>query len=101
MKSDVSSRKDIYLIVSQFYKKLLSDHEMIPFFQEIIHNNSLKHHLEIITNFWEDILFDSKKYHNNTIKKHIEKHAFVQFKKQHFERWISYFFETIEDQFSR
>ena len=100
MRKDILSRKDIHFIMSEFYNKLLSDENMFPFFEEIVKQNSLANHLETITDFWEDILFDSNKYHNNTIKKHIDKHAFIQFKKIHFQSWISYFYGTIDTYFS-
>lgn len=99
MKQDISSRKDIKLIMSEFYEKLLSDENMFPFFEEIIIKDDLEHHLETITDFWEDILFDTKKYHNNTMKKHTDKHVFIKFKKIHFQLWISYLFETINTNF--
>ena len=100
MKPDISSRKDIHFIMSEFYVKLLADEKMFPFFEDIIIQDTLEHHLDVITDFWEDILLDSKKYHNNTMKKHTDKHAFIQFKKVHFELWVSYLFETINAAFS-
>lgn len=100
MKTDISSREDIYLIISEFYKKLLSDDLMLPFFEEIIAENSLEHHLEIITDFWQDIVFDSSIYKNNTMQKHLDKNVFVKFERVHFTRWISYFFETIDALFT-
>jgi hemoglobin len=68
MKLDISSRKDIKSILSEFYNKLLMDEKMLPFFEEIICNNQLEHHLEIITDFWEDILFDTTLYKNNAMQ---------------------------------
>lgn len=99
MKSDISSRENIKLIMVNFYHKLLSDDKMIPFFKEIVANNTLDHHLEIITDFWNDILFDTTTYKNNTMQKHLDKNAFVQFKKEHFTRWTSYLFQTIDANF--
>jgi len=100
METDISSREDIYLIISEFYKKLLSDDLMLPFFEEIIAENSLENHLEIITDFWQDIVFDSSICKNNTMQKHLDKNAFVKFERVHFTRWISYFFETIDALFT-
>ena len=68
MKLDISSLKDIKYILSEFYNKLLMDEKMLPFFEEIICNNQLEHHLEIITDFWEDILFDTTLYKNNAMQ---------------------------------
>lgn len=99
MKPDISSRKDIKLIMTKFYDFLLADETMMPFFEEIVKENQLEHHLEIITDFWNDILFDTNKYQNNVMQKHLQKNAFIKFKKEHFTSWVSYFFETIDASF--
>lgn len=99
MKVDISSKKDIKMIITEFYKKLLKDDKMLPFFEEIVNKNKLEHHLEIITDFWNDILFDTTTYKNNTMQKHLDKNVFVQFKKEHFVIWTSYFFNTINANF--
>jgi hemoglobin len=99
MKFDIASRKDIKLIITKFYDLLLVDEKMIPFFEEIVEKNQLEHHLEIITDFWNDILFDTITYENNVMQKHLTKNAFVAFKKEHFTIWVSYFSETIDNLF--
>lgn len=96
MKSDIVSLQDIHKIITQFYKKLLSDVEMQPFFEDIVQQNQLKHHIEIISHFWHDILFDSHLYHDNVMQKHLQKNSFIRFEKDHFERWTSYFTTTID-----
>jgi hemoglobin len=100
MKQDISSRKDIKLIITKFYDFLLADEKMIPFFEDIVEENQLDHHLEVITDFWNDIIFDTMTYQNNVMQKHLQKNAFVNFTKEHFTIWISYFFETIDTLFS-
>jgi len=69
---------------------------MIPFFEKIIKENQLEHHLEIITDFWEDILFDGNRYQQNVMQKHLHTNTFVTFKKEHFTIWLSYFSNTID-----
>ena len=95
MKQDISSRKDIKLIITKFYELLLMDEKMIPFFKDIITENNLEEHIDVITDFWSDILFDTNTYSNNVMKKHVDKNVFVTFKKEHFTIWISYLFKTI------
>ena len=99
MKKDISSRKDIKLIITLFYDKLLSDKKMLPFFEEIVAQNHLEEHLEIITDFWNDILFDTNTYSNNVMQKHLDKNRFLAFKKEHFTIWVSYLFDTIDTNF--
>ncbi|WP_339882881.1 group III truncated hemoglobin [Polaribacter vadi] len=96
MKPDISSRKDIKQIMTKFYDFLLADKTMMPFFEEIVQENQLEHHLEIITDFWNDILFDTNEYQQNVMQKHLQKNAFIRFKKEHFTSWVSYFFKTID-----
>jgi hemoglobin len=99
MKADISSRKDIKFIITKFYDLLLANKKMIPFFEEIVAQNHLEEHLDVISDFWNDILFDTNSYANNVMKKHVDKNVFVAFKKEHFTIWISYFFETIDASF--
>ncbi len=99
MKLDISSRQDIKFIITKFYDLLLNDKKMLPFFKDILTHNHLEEHLEIITDFWNDILFDTNTYANNVMQKHLDKNAFVTFKKEHFTIWISYLFETIDANF--
>ena len=100
MKPDISSRKDIKQIMTKFYDFLLADKTMMPFFEEIVQENQLEHHLEIITDFWNDILFDTNEYQQNVMQKHLQKNAFIRFKKEHFNSWVSYFFRTIDASFT-
>ena len=95
----ISSREDIKYIIVKFYDKLLVDEKMKPFFENLVLKNELEHHLEIITDFWNDTLFDTISYQNNVMQKHLDKNAFVNFTKEHFAIWISYFFQTIDADF--
>lgn len=100
MKPDISSKEDINFIITKFYDKLIADVEMKPFFEEFIQQNTLEHHLEIITSFWNDILFDTTSYKNNTMQKHLDFSKKIPFTKEHFSRWTSYFFATIDNHFN-
>ena len=72
MKKDISSREDIKYIITEFYKKLTSDEDMLPFFEEILAKDHLEEHIETITNFWQDILLDTTLYKNNVLQKHLD-----------------------------
>ena len=41
MKTDILSRNDIYFIIADFYKKLVKDRIMYPFFKDIVAQNDL------------------------------------------------------------
>ena len=99
VKPDISSHTDIKFIIVKFYEQLLVDEKMIPFFEEIVAQNHLNQHIEIISDFWNDILFETTTYKNNTMQKHLDKNVFITFKKEHFTIWTSYFFDTIDQYF--
>ena len=84
MQQDISSREDIHFIITEFYKKLISDPEMFPFFEEIVQKNHLENHLDSITDFWQDILLYTNSYTNNVLQKHLDFNKNILFKKEHF-----------------
>ena len=99
MKQDILSRKDIHFIITEFYKKLVSDDEMIPFFETIVKQNHLESHIDVITDFWQDILLYTSTYKNNVLQKHLDFNKNIVFKKEHFTKWLLYFQTTIDDSF--
>ncbi|TYP97360.1 hemoglobin [Tenacibaculum adriaticum] len=100
MKSDITSREDILLIITKFYDQLIDDDTMYPFFKEFVQQKTLAHHLDVITDFWQDILFDTTTYKSNVLQKHVDKNVFIAFKKEHFSIWLQYLFSTIDIHFS-
>lgn len=99
MKQDISSRKDIHFIITQFYEKLLADKSMLPFFETIVKENHLEAHIETITDFWQDILLYTSTYNKNVMQKHLDFNKKVAFKKEHFTTWLSYLITSIDESF--
>lgn len=99
MKKDITTRADIKLIITKFYNKLIADKEMLPFFEEIIAQNHLEKHLEVVTDFWEDMLFHSYKYKNNPMQKHIDFAKKMPFTKRNFTLWLNYLNDSIDNHF--
>lgn len=99
MKSDISTREDIHHIITEFYKKLISDEFMLPFFETIVKENHLEEHIETISDFWQDILLYTSSYTNNVMQKHLDFNKKVKFKKEHFITWLKYLTSTIDDFF--
>lgn len=73
MISDISSIQDIEIIITKFYEKLLMDEHMRPFFEEILEQDHLEQHIQVIAQFWNDILFDTNGYSENVMQKHLQK----------------------------
>lgn len=96
---DIQNRKDIHFLMSEFYKKLLSDDLVKHFFEDIIKQNHLEEHLEIITDFWNGILFSAPGYNRNAMQPHLILNQTKPFKNQHFKRWLLHFTTSIDENF--
>ena len=99
MKTDILSRNDIYFVIADFYKKLVKDKTMVPLFKDIVEQDQLEPHIDIINDFWEDLLFQTYKYKNNTMQKHLDFHQKMSFTKKHFDLWLQYLSSTIDANF--
>ena len=99
MKNDIVNREDIYLIVNEFYKKLLTDDNMKHFFEKFNQADELEKHLQILVDFWDNIIFFSGTYQRNAMLPHIELNKEKPFKKLHFDLWLSHFHQTIDEYF--
>ncbi len=99
MKQDIQSREDISAFIHQFYDALIKDNILSHFFEKLVNSNQLDHHLEIIIDFWEDILLKTSKYGNNAMKPHLEMHKNKPFATAHFKQWLKHFNTTIDSKF--
>lgn len=100
MKIALKNRKHIKLLVTKFYDCLLNDKELEHFFKHIIDKDELESHLEVITDFWQDILFGTLNYGKNAMKPHFELNKKIPFKEQHFKLWLNHFIYTVDSLYS-
>lgn len=98
MKKDIISREDLLLLAIRFYEKLLSDSSISYLFTDVAKIN-LDHHLPVLVDFWDNILFGSDTYRRNAMKPHMDLHARSPILPHHFETWLSYFKETVDELF--
>lgn len=99
MKNDIQKRQDIKELINEFYIKLLKDEHINHFFEEILKEDKLEKHLEVIVDFWEDILLDTVKYGRNALKPHLEMNFKIPFLPEHFDTWLQHFNTTIDSKF--
>lgn len=99
MKKDIENREDIYLIVKMFYVKLMKDDVVGHFFEDFSDSDHLEKHLQILVDFWDNILFYSGTYKKNAMQPHLELHLKKPFKIKHFQQWLMHFTNTIDELF--
>lgn len=98
MKKDIENREDLLLLVTRFYEKLLGDPAISYIFTDIA-GISLEHHLPVLVDFWDSVLFQSDTYRKNAMQPHLDLHRRSPFTAQHFEAWLRYFRETVDELF--
>ena len=98
MKKDITGREDLLQFVTLFYEKLLKDDSINYLFIDVAKIN-LAHHLEVLVDFWENILFQKDSYRKNAMQPHMILHQKSPLQKHHFETWLRNFNESIDELF--
>jgi hemoglobin len=97
--NDISTRDDIELLVNSFYKKVVDDSLIAHFFTDAV-QLSWENHIPIMISFWETLLLDEITYRGNAMEKHIALHRIAPIRREHFQRWIRLWEETVRENFS-
>ena len=103
IKNDIQTREDVFLLVSEFYKKVRTDAVLAPFFND--HISDWDAHLDRLTTFWESSLFMTRKlehkYLGDPLKAHVEvdKKHHHSITELHFGLWLNLWFQTIDELF--
>src|ERR1043165_8016614 len=99
MRSDITTRNDIELLVNTFYEHVRKDDTIGYIFNAII-GEDWSHHLPIMYRFWESVLLSKPGYAGNAVKKHIDLDRKITLEKKHFERWIELWNRTVDSLFA-
>jgi hemoglobin len=98
MKKDIENREDLLRLLTLFYNKLLADKSISYLFTDVA-NIDLPHHLDTLVDFWDSILFQSDTYRKNAMQPHMILHQKSSLQKHHFETWLKYFNESVDELF--
>ena len=98
MKKDIERREDLELLLENFYEKVFKDDLISHFFIEVVPLN-LEEHLPVITDFWESVLLGGKDYRRNVMQLHLDISAKSKIEKEHLDRWVKIFTETVDELF--
>ena len=96
---DISSRKDIELLMKNFYDKVKKDDTIGPIFNDIAKVN-WEHHIPVICDFWETLLLDAASYRKNVMEVHFILNRKIPLEEKHFKVWLQLFSETVDELFS-
>jgi hemoglobin len=93
--ADIESREDIERLVETFYTGVFRDPVLGPIFVDIV-KLDLPRHMPIMCDFWENILFNARKYPGGMMMVHFQVHEMTSLEPHHFQRWLDYWVETVE-----
>ncbi len=95
---DIKNQSDLYKLVDEFYKKLLSDKSISYIFTDVV-RIKIEEHLPILVTFWSQLLFDTGGYTNNLTNIHLEIDKKEHLSPELFKIWINYFNSTVDELF--
>ena len=95
MKRDLENREDIVVVLQAFYQQATQDPQIGHFFTDVI-KLDIQEHIPVIANFWEAILFGSRTYGKNVMEVHQHIHQLSSIKKEHLDRWVKLFTQTVD-----
>ncbi len=94
---DISNRAEVEKLVDYFYGMVKNDELLSPIFD--MPQAVWQNHLPRMYSFWENWLFDTKNYDGGMMWVHLQVHQKTPLNIDHFERWLSYFFIAIDENF--
>ena len=98
MKTDIKNRKDIELLVNEFYNKVKTDVVIGYIFTEVAIVNWEKH-LPRMYDFWENSIFYTGTYEGNPMELHKHLHRIMPLTTEHFAQWNKLFTTTVDELF--
>lgn len=93
--NDIRSMDDVIKLVDIFYGKVREDELIGPIFEAKIQDNWAKH-LDIMYRFWGTVLLEERSYFGSPFLKHVD----LPVEGAHFDRWLHYFDETLDELFA-
>ncbi len=96
--NDINSQEDLYKVVDNFYKKLLSDTSIRYIFTDVV-KVKLEEHLPILVSFWSQSILGTGGYFNNLTQIHLDLNTKSYLSKELFDIWLFHFESAINENF--
>ena len=95
MTKDILKLDDVKHLVDSFYGKIREDKLLKEIFNSNIQDR-WPQHLEKMYTFWQTVLLSDHTYYGSPFPPH----AKMPIDKEHFDRWLQLWFETIDENFT-
>ena len=97
---DIQNQEDLYVLVDNFYKKLLSDASISYIFTDVA-KIKLEEHLPILVTFWSQAILGTGGYFNNLTQIHLDVSAKEYLSPELFNIWLNHFYTAVDENFQR
>ncbi len=95
---DIHNQDDLYILVDEFYKKLLSDISISYIFTDVV-KIKIEEHLPILVTFWSQAILGTGGYVKNLTQIHLDIDKKVLLTKELFDTWLGHFYITVNENF--
>ena len=95
---DIENQEDLFLLVDNFYQKLLSDESIAYIFTDIVKIH-LEEHLPILVTFWSQAILGTGGYSKNLTQIHLDINDKEYLSPELFKIWLQHFFLTVDENF--
>ncbi len=92
---DIANKEDIKLLVDSFYDKVRKDDMLGEIFNKAI-GDDWSHHLPVMYQFWDMVLFSAAGYAGSPVRKHTDLDKKMPINRPHFDRWLELWNETVD-----
>lgn len=97
--TDLRNRNDISALVTEFYRRAFEDELLGPIFTDVAHMD-IEHHMPIMCDFWETVLFRASSYRRNALALHVNLNKKAPLGDEHFARWLSIWNANVDEHFA-
>ena len=94
-RSDITSRRDIVLLVDRFYTAVRADDILGPIFDDVAQTDWAVH-LPKMYDFWETVLFGRSVFRGNPLAVHLDLATRVALTEREFGRWLALFHQHVD-----
>ena len=95
---DIQTQDDLYLLVDEFYKKLLSDDSISYIFTDVV-KIKIEEHLPILVMFWSQAILGTGGYIRNLTQIHLNINTKEHLTPELFNIWLNHFYTTVDENF--
>lgn len=98
LKADINTRKDIELLVNNFYNKVRINPVLGYIFDDVA-KIDWETHLPKMYSFWSSILLGEQSFSGNPMQMHIALSKLTAMTEKEFSEWLLLFIQTIDELF--